>query len=144
MGPRIQFSDMVAKLQRLVPSLRVMDGSPGSVALYVPRNRKELEDATRGWQFDRDVFFLRHKYVGGFPKQPIHEFSGLDVEEYTRLPNREQRGWRSVLIMLLQHGLVSYHGLVKEFGDCETDKRGWRWREATQKWRNNPEVKFAN
>lgn len=154
MGPRLQFSDIVAKLQRLVPSLRVLDGLPGNVALYAPRNRKEIEETEpkfRQEQTDRilsgqkvqDVFFLNYKYVGGFPKKELHEFSGLDVEEYTRLANREQRGWRTVLIMLLQQGLVTYRAIIKEFGDVGTDRRGWRWREATQAWRDNPEAKFS-
>jgi hypothetical protein len=143
MGPRLQFSEVVSKLRRLVPSLRVLDGSPGNVALYAPRNSAEFAGAQRGWQNDRDIFFLRYKYVGGFPKHELHEYSGLDVEEYTRLPNKEIRGWRSVLIMLLQQGLVSYRAVIKEFGDVGTDKRGWRWNEQTQKWRNNPEVAFT-
>src|SRR5271155_4442745 len=108
LGPHIQFSEFVARLKRLVPSLKVRDGLPGHVALYAPCNAKELEESMRAWQHDRNIFFRDHKYVGGFPKQPMHEYSGLEVEEYTRLANKEIRGWRTVLIMLLEQGLVSY------------------------------------
>ena len=143
LGPRIQFSDFVTRLKRIIPSLTVRDGSPGSVALYAPMNKQELEDSVRAWQYDtKDLFFRSNKYVGGFPKQPMHEYSGLDLEEYTRLANKEIRGWRTVLIMLLEQGLVSYRQLVAEFGDVGLDRRGWRWREATQKWRHNSEAKF--
>lgn len=142
-GARIQFAEMVAKLQRLIPSMRVLDGSPGNVALYTPRNRSEFEEAKRGWQNDRDIFFMRYKYVGGFPKKELPEYSTVDVDT-SLLPTKENRGWRSVLIPLIQQGLVSYRAVVKEFGDVGTDKRGWRWLEQTQKWRNNPEVAFPN
>lgn len=142
LGPRIQFSEFVSRLKRIIPSLTVRDGLPGHVALYAPCTPKELDEQVRAWQHDKDIFFRANKYVGGFPKQPIHEFSGLECEEYTRLANREIRGWRTVLIMLLEKGLVSYKKIVAEFGDVGTDRRGWRWREATQKWRNNPESKF--
>lgn len=142
LGPRIQFSDFVARLKRLVPSLTVREGLPGHVALYAPCNAKELEEQTRAWQYDKPIFFRDHKYVGGFPKQPMHEYSGLECEEYTRLANKEIRGWRTVLMGLLEQGLVSYSKVVAEFGDVGTDKRGWRWRESTQKWRDNPTRKF--
>ena len=144
LGPRLQFGEMVARLKRLAPAVKILDGSPGNVALYAPRNRKELEDAERGWENKQDMFFLYNKYVGGFPKKELHEYSGLEVEEYTHLANKEIRGWRSVLIMLLQQGLVSYTQVAKEFGDVGSDRRGWRWLEATRLWRNNPEVKFQN
>jgi hypothetical protein len=142
LGPRLQFADFVARLRRIIPVLKVRDGLPGHVALYAPLNAKELEASELTWQHDKPIFFRNNKYVGGFPKQPLHEYSGLEVEEYTRLANKEIRGWRTVLIMLLEQGLVSYKKLVAEFGDVGTDQRGWRWRESTQKWRNNPEAKF--
>jgi hypothetical protein len=142
LGPRIQFADFVARLQRMVPSLTVRDGLPGNVALYAPCNAEELEAQTRAWQHDKDIFFMLHKYVGGFPKTPMHEYSGLVTEEYTRLANKEIRGWRTVLIMLLEQGLVSYKKVVKEFGDVGLDVRGWRWQESTREWRNRPEERF--
>ena len=140
-GPRIQFADILSKLRRLIPSLVVKDGSPGSVALYYPRNRKEFTEALRAWQWDRDYFFLKYKYVGGFEKQPLHEFSTLDVDN-ARLATKEHRGWRTVLISLIQQGCVSYRKTVNEFGDVGTDQRGWRWKEATRAHRNNPDVAF--
>lgn len=144
LGPRLQFSDFVSRLRRVVPSLKVLDGSPGNVALYTPRNSKEVADESESWDNKRNIFFLHYKYVGGFPKKDIHEFSGLDLEEYTRLANKEIRGWRTVLIMLLQQGVVSYSAVVKEFGDVGTDRRGWRWIEATREWRNTPTTCFTN
>lgn len=142
LGPRIQFGDFVTRLKRIIPALHVREGLPGNVALYAPCNAKELEESERCWQHDKPIFFRDNKYVGGFPKQPMHEYSGLEVEEYTRLANKEIRGWRTVLLMLLEQGLVTYKTVVNEFGDVGTDARGWRWRESTQKYRYNPESKF--
>jgi hypothetical protein len=143
LGPRLQFSEVVSKLRRIVPTIKVLDGSPGSVALYTPRTHQEIKDAMRGWQNDRDYFFLKYKYVGGFPKCELQEYSTVDIDN-AMLPTKENRGWRSVLIPLIQQGLVSYRTVVNEFGDVGTDRRGWRWNEQTQKWRNNPEVAFTN
>ena len=135
LGPRIQFSEMVSKLKRIIPGLHVVDGSPGSVALYFPRNRQEFEDAQRGWQNDRDYFFLKHKYVGGFPKEPLQEYSTVDIDN-AMLATKENRGWRSVLITLIKQGVVTYKAAVKEFGDTGTDQRGWRWREQLASFKN--------
>jgi hypothetical protein len=141
LGPRIQFGEMLSKLRRITPSLVIKEGSPGSVALYYPRSRKEFDDALRAWQWDRDYFFLKHKYVGGFEKQELQEFSTID-EDNAFLATKEHRGWRTVLISLIQQGCVSYRKVIKEFGDVGTDRRGWRWREALRAYRNNPEVAF--
>lgn len=142
LGPRIQFNEFVSRLKRIIPTLTVCDGLPGNVALYAPCNAEELEMQTLTWQHDKDKFFMVNKYVGGFPKQPLHEYSGLDLEEFTLLANKEIRGWRTVLIMLLEQGLVTYKKIVAEFGDVGSDQRGWRWREATQEWRYKPEDRF--
>lgn len=141
LGPRMQFTEVISKLKRLIPGLTVMDGSPGNVALYFPLNRKELEDVQRGWQNDKPIFFLYNKYVGGFPKTELQEYSTVDIDN-AMLATKEHRGWRSVLITLIKQGVISYQAAVNEFGDVGTDKRGWRWLEQTQKWRNNPTVKF--
>lgn len=142
LGPRLQFAEMVAKLKRIVPAMVVKDGLPGNVALYFPRNRKELEEATLAWQNDKDTFFLSYKYVGGFPKTELQEFSTVDVDN-AMLATREHRGWRTVVLTLIKQGVVSYNAVVREFGDVGSDQRGWRWREQLRPWRNNPEASFS-
>lgn len=153
-GPRLQFTEVITKLRRIIPTLKVLDGSPGNVALYAPRDNKEIEGIREQWDQEnadavlrgrkaQDVFFLLHKYVGGFPKEDIQEYGTVDVDN-ARLATKEHRAWRTVLIMLIEQGVVCYRDVVNEFGDVGTDRRGWRWRELTQKWRNNPEVSFSN
>jgi hypothetical protein len=142
-GPRLHCNDIIRRLLKVIPTLRVKDGSPGNVALYIHRNPAEVEDAINSWEFGKNTFFLYHKYVGGLPNAQIPEFSTIDIDS-SHLPTREHRGWRSVLITLLKQGIVSYNALIKEFGDVGTDRRGWRWNEQTQKWRNNPDSQFSS
>jgi hypothetical protein len=135
LGPRLQFSEFVSRLRRIVPALKVLDGSPGNLALYFPRNRKELQEATQAWDGSRDVFFLRHKYVGGFAKTELQEYSTVDIDN-AMLPTKEHRGWRSVLMNLILQSVVGYKDAVREFGDTGTDQRGWRWRSELQSFKN--------
>lgn len=139
-GPRLQYTELVSRLRRCIPGLMAVDGAPGSVALYYPRNREEYNEARSEWEWGRDEFFLTNKYVGGFPKQEIAEFSHVLIDS-SHLPTREVRGWRSVLISLLKQGVVSYRTLVKEFGEAN-GKRAWRWQEQTRRWRNEPDTRF--
>lgn len=137
-GPRLQFSAFISRLRRVIPSLKVLDGSPGNVALYFHRTRLEVDDRREEWlqeQADavlsgrktQDPFFLYHKYVGGFPKHDLQEYSTVDVDN-AGLATKENRGWRSVLMNLISAGVVSYKDVVTEFGDTGSDQRGWRWR----------------
>lgn len=146
LGPRLQFSEFVSRLRRLAPALTFKDGSHGNLALYFPRNRKEIEERKPEWeqeQVDRsarclsrqDPFFLYNKYVGGFPKSELQEYSTVDIDN-AMLATKEHRGWRTVLINLITQGVVTYKAVVKEFGDTGSDKRGWRWREQLQSFKN--------
>lgn len=134
-GPRLQHSEFIARLKRIIPALKVVDGSPGNVALYFPRNRKEFAEAEESWTADKDFFFLKYKYVGGFPKEELQEYGTVDIDN-ARLATKEHRAWRTVLINLIEQGVVSYNVVKKEFGDTGSDKRGWRWRELLQGYKN--------
>jgi hypothetical protein len=141
-GPRLQYTEFISRLKKIIPSLKVMDGSPGNVALYFPRTAQELEVAKAPWEEDkqswrRNKFFLRYKYVGGFPKSTLQEYGTVDIDN-AMLATKEHRAWRSVLINLIRAGVVNYHTVVKEFGDCGSDRRGWRWREQLRQF------KYAN
>lgn len=140
-GPRLQFTEIISRLKCELPQLKVVDGAPGSVALYFPRTDAEFKEARAEWEWGRDEFFLYHKYVGGFPKQEIPEYSTIEIDT-SLLPTREKRGWRSILITLLKQGVISYNAAVRQFGDVGTDRRGWRWIEQTHKWRQRPTKAF--
>lgn len=141
-GPRLSYNEVIRKLRRAIPNIRIFDGAPGSVSLYVPCNRAELAQRRLEWDWTegRDPMFMGLKYVGGFPKTDIPEFSHV-LTDSSNLPTREVRGWRSVLISLLKQGCVSYRTVVREFGEA-LGYRGWRWQEQTRPWRFEPDTKF--
>lgn len=145
-GPHLQFGEFITRLRRVLPELKVLDGSLGNVALYVMRDRKEIAEREPEWlqeQTDRvlegkkmqDRFFLDHKYVGGFAKSDLQEYSTVDIDN-AMLATKENRGWRSVLMNLITAKVVSYDKVVKEFGDTGLDQRGWRWREQLAPFKN--------
>lgn len=145
-GPRLQFTELLSRLRRVNPTLRALDGSPGNIALYAPRTNEEIAERKPEWeqeQVDRasrclsrqDPFFLHHKYVGGFPKSELQEYSTVDIDN-AMLATKENRGWRSVLMNLVMQGVAGYKDVVKEFGDTGTDRRGWRWREQLKAYKN--------
>src|SRR5579862_1847765 len=80
LGPRISYTDLIARLRLIIPELHATDGSPGNIALYYPRDPKELEEAIREGLAVADEFFIFHKYVGGFPKEDIPEYSHIDID----------------------------------------------------------------
>lgn len=147
LGPRLQYTEFVSRLRRILPEMRFLDGSEGNIALYVPRRAEDYLATLREWDYGMkgkdDKFFQFHRYVGGFPKQPLPEFSTVDIDT-SLLPTRERRGWRSVLIALIKQGNASYADAVAEFGDVGTDRRGWRWSEQLLPWKIRPNTKFKN
>lgn len=154
LGPRIGYGEMVRKLRKLVPSLKFLDGSPGNIAVYAPRDRGEIEQRFYQWYQEQeeaaargrkrqDSFFLYYKYVGGFPKSELQEYTTIDIDN-ANLGTKEHRSWRTVLIGLIRQGLVSYASVIKEFGDVGHDRRGWRWRDSLRKWITNPTLQVSD
>lgn len=126
-GSRLQFSELISKLRRICPLLKVVDGMPGSVALYYPCNRQELAEAEKRkrWELGRDPFYFAYKYVGGFPKHDMPEYGYITTDEH-RLMKDDVRGWRTVVMRLIKEGMISYRAAIKEFGEA-LGLRSWRW-----------------
>jgi hypothetical protein len=132
-GPRLQFTEIISRVRREAPQLKVMDGIAGYVALYFPRNRQEMSEDERDPA--RDAFFYHHKYVGGMPKCELPEYGHILLDT-SFLPTKEAlRGWRTVLIGLVKAGVLSYKAAVRQFGEA-TGQRSSRWFEALQKYKN--------
>jgi hypothetical protein len=141
-GPRLQFTEVISRLRSEIPSLKAVDSQGGGhIALYVPRNRQEFEEAKREWDGSRDEFFLFHKYVGGFPKAELPEYDSITIDT-SHLPTRTRNAWRSLLISLLKQGVISYRGTIRQFGEAY-GSRAWRWQEQTKLWRQTPDKMFA-
>lgn len=113
LGPRLQYGEVIRRLQQANSQIQVRDGSPGSVALFIPKRRDEYqpEDAHL-----RGTFAGDHKYVTGFLKEPLPEW-GHVTNDTSLVAVREVRGWRSVLISLVKQDVISYGQAIKHFGE---------------------------
>lgn len=123
-GPRLHFSEIIKRIRECNPHIQAIDGSPGNVALYIP---KKSDDMDYGEPDPKGEFFTDHKYAGGMPKDWLPEFSHV-VLDTSLLPVREIRGWRSVLITLIRAGAISYRQAVNQFGEARGQWSG-RWHE---------------
>ncbi len=117
LGQRMHWSEFVQRLQKLNYDILAEDGgAPNAIALRVP------------WQNEDGT--LTKKYVGGFYKEVLPEFSAVIVDD-KGLPHREIRGWRSVLLGLMKQGILTFIEIEKEFGDAE-GQRSHLWHEQLQ------------
>jgi hypothetical protein len=145
-GPRISHHTLLARLQKLAPQLTAKDSANNNLALYFPRNTDELDEAIRegaGLDSNDPVFFMSNKYVGGFPKEEIPEYSYVDIDTSKIATREHMRSWRSVLIGLLKAGVISYAQTVQAFGDPANDQRSKRWFRETLEWRTAPDKAFT-
>jgi hypothetical protein len=134
-GPRMAYQELVRKLQKINLNIVVKDGSPGNIALYVLKTRKELAESVNEDSGDmtRHAWHKDFKYVTGCPKEPIPEYSTVTTDE-RGVANRELRGWRSVLIAMVKAKAITYQQAQEEFGPA-VGKRSWRYEEQLQQHR---------
>jgi hypothetical protein len=134
-GPRMPFQELVRKIKRLNPGLKIVDGSEGNIAIYVLKTNQELVESFNEDNGDttRHEWHKAFKYVTGCPKEPLPEFSAVTVDE-RGLAKRELRSWRSILISLIKAKALSYRQAVEEFGDAN-GQRSWRWHEQLQRYK---------
>jgi hypothetical protein len=131
-GPRLYYTEILRRLWKLNPDLRVEDGKDRSVAIYRLKRRDEYDweqwhpFAPTKWRWD-------FEYVTGLEKGWLPEYPHVLLDS-SRLATREVRGWRSVLIALVKSRAVSYRGVIQEFGDPMNDQRSGRWGEQLQKF----------
>jgi len=141
-GARIPYTELLKRLNKVCPQLTAREGSPGSLALYYPRNADELDEALREGG-SSDVFFIFNKYAGGMPKEDLPEWGYVDIDTSLIATHEHLRGWRTVLIGLIRAGAISYADAINEFGDPGTDPRNISWMRKTIEWRLHPNKKFT-
>jgi hypothetical protein len=133
-GTRMPSGELITRLQKLNPAILVKDGIPGNVALYVRKSESEM--AVDGYDLLRPQWYNEHKYVTGFPTEPLAEWGHLTTDT-DGIAEREVRGWRSVLIALIKAKAFTYEAAVEEFGDPIEDTRSKFWFEQLQGYRNS-------
>lgn len=87
------------------------------------------------WGFYIDVLG-KQKYVSGFKKGWLREFSAIEVDDRDLQLGNELRGWRTVLVRLASLGLLTWDQVVETFGDSEGANRH-RWQNYTRLFRND-------
>lgn len=144
-GPRLPYTELLRRIHLCNPAIVAKDGMEGSVALYIRKRPEEYTETDNILRFQpwlaremnipvpKDEFFIDHKYLTGFRKEAIAEYSYITIDS-SLLPHREMRGWRSVLIALIKAGAVRYSDAISIFGNPEGDKRSTRWFDQLQKF----------
>jgi hypothetical protein len=87
------------------------------------------------WGFYIDVLG-KQKYVSGFSKGWLREFSAILVDDRNLQLGDELRGWRTVLLRLMASGVLEWKQVFRVFGDSEGINAS-RWRAYTQMYREN-------
>lgn len=123
-GCRLHYSAFIPKLKQICPQILVKDGSPGNIAIYVPKTEMEMLE---GYDLLAPKWHNESKYVTGCPKEDLPEWGHLTTDT-DGVANREVRGWRSMLIAFIKQKHCSYAAVVQEFGEPE-DSRSRLWHE---------------
>lgn len=129
-GHRMHSSELIARIHRIAPHVQVRKGAfDGFYTLWVPNSDPEFQDDDRkGHQYIQAAF-----YVGWLP-----EFTFVKVDQNNQIKSVQeggvQKGWRTILIRLLEFGVVSWKQVIEEFGDA-TGTQASKWRQATLKFR---------
>jgi len=120
--------DFLKKLETIRPaylSANIRKGLTG-LAVYHPKDVKQ-EDGT----FKR----VDWHYVCGVQVGFMHEYSSMHFDEHDVPLNEKWRGWRTVLLRLIQLGHVTEEQALAVFGE-PTEAGSRRYREQLYYWRN--------
>jgi hypothetical protein len=74
------------------------------------------------------------QYVSGFQKGWLREFTAILVDDRNLMAGDELRGWRAVLLKLLEKGILRWQQVYREFGDVD-GANSHRWRQHTRIFR---------
>jgi hypothetical protein len=146
-GTRLQWQEVIRRIQLCNPGIRVKDSQGGNaVALYLRKRNDEYTESDEimltapeiaramNIPVPEDDFFIHHRYLTGFDKHPMPEYSHVTLDS-SHIAHREYRSWRSVLLALIKARAITYASTIQHFGDPESDKRSGRWDEQTQMYR---------
>lgn len=132
-GRTMPHSDLITKLQRLIPDLYVTAGNIiGDLAFYQVAGSPQKK-----WG-DNSFRYLFYCPTGVLPEFSQYEFDARDI------PVREKkRGWRTVLLRLIKSGLLTEEVCNKEFGFARGEA-AYIWYREIWRHRNRSEVPEQN
>src|SRR5690242_12247226 len=108
-GVCLHSSDLIFKLQRLNPHL------------FVQQQVNFPDD----WRLYLDCGG-RIQYLSAVPKGWMTEFS-YGIMDDRNLPVEERRGWRTVVLLCLMKGALTWTQVLKSFGDPKDGYNDTRW-----------------
>jgi hypothetical protein len=85
----------------------------------------------------------RLQYVSGFQKGWLREFTAILVDDRNLMDGDELRGWRAVLLKLMEKGILRWEQVYREFGDSE-GVNAYRWRQYTRMFREDASNQVVN
>jgi hypothetical protein len=110
LGHPMTSNELIRRVTKLNPDLWAEDSiaNPKTVTgFYTAHDKKKI-------------------FCVAFDKGWLPEFS-IVVEDRAGLPVRERRGWRTVLVRLLEGGYLTFEQILAGFGDAlGTNNRRWR------------------
>ena len=116
----LEFVKLLEKIRPAYLSANIRKGLTG-LAVYHP---KEIDGKRVDWH-----------YVCGVQVGYMHEYSSMHFDERGLPLNEKWRGWRTVLLRLIQLGHVTEEQALKVFGE-PTEAGSRRYREQLYYWRN--------
>jgi len=115
LGQPLHFAEVIRRVVQLNPSLWAEDsiGCPGNVGFYRRRTPTELNPCDK-------------EFLVAFPKDVLPEYSIIETDA-ADLPVKERRGWRTVLLRLLQQKALTIEQVSSAFDEASGESSA-RWR----------------
>ena len=110
-GEMMHSSDLIYRLQKINPHIFVEQqiNFPEDWGLYVEVGS-------------------RIQYISAVPKKWLTEFS-YSIVDKRDLPLEERRGWRTVVVLCLLKGVLTWEEVLREFGEPQDGFNDQRWQE---------------
>jgi len=121
-GIPMEANELIRRLQKMNSKLLIVPGGvPNAVAVRYPTKNENGE--------------IEQKYITGFYLEKLPEFSSVIVDNMG-LPHREVRGWRSVLMALIDNNILDCKKVDLTFGPALGQRTGLWYRQLQGKSKN--------
>jgi hypothetical protein len=114
-GVPMEANELIRRLQKMNSKLVIVPGGvPNAVAVRYPKKNESGE--------------IEQAYITGFYLERLPEFSSVTVDNMG-LPHREVRGWRSVLMALIDNSILDRAKVDLMFGPALGQRTGLWYRQ---------------